>query len=238
MKHHEHVYIGGLFGGANNSSIYSSFANGKLRISDAVSSSMIMGGLIGLAAGTTKVVNSYVDDPMDMSAALIGGTGADDVGGLFGTSGGITNGYVSATVDGGADSDRVGGLRAGAVDATITSSYYDMGKVITTAADTERALGTAVSAAQLMGCTQGAPIDADSPPAGGCTTLYDGWSDAIWDFGDAGQLPALKYSPISEVAGDECSDTTGVDADELAANFRPNAIAQPYCGKLLPGQGR
>ena len=230
------IFIGGLVGRAGAGlAVYSSFASGRLQVS---SSSANTGGLFGETANGSTVANSYVGDPADMSAALNGGPEVDQIGGILSLGGTtITNSYVSATIDGMAGTDNVGGL-VGKLTSSVTSSYYDMGKLTIGSGDTENAGGTAVSAAQLTGCTQGAPIDADSPPAGGCGSLYTGWSDAIWDFGDAEQLPALKYSPISAVAGDECSPTTGVDADELAANFRPNAIAQPYCGKLLPGQGR
>ena len=222
----------GSLGGA----IYSSFNSGTLTAA-AKTSTANLGGLVGGISGSDGTVdNSYV------GGTLQGSSQGDIVGGLSGNGGPrTTNSYVSASVNGGVGADFVGGL-VGAGSLMAMTSYYNDANVKVanddgSAPDTKSNPGMMVTDAQLRGCKQGAPIDTGNDP-GGCINLYVGWEDKFWDFGTRMELPALKYSPISEVAGDECSPTTGVDAAELAANFRPNAIAQPYCGKLLPGQGR
>ena len=239
-------FIGGLSGTLDGrSAIYSSFANGRLQLS---SGSANLGGLAGETFSGSTVANSYVDDPADMSAALTGSPEVDQIGGLASRGGtAITNSYVSATIDGMAGADNVGGL-VGFDSSTVTSSYYDMGTLTIGSGDTENMiedamgtpiglLGTPASAAQLMGCDESStPLTGNPATLTGCDGIYVGWSPAIWDFGTAEQLPALKYAQIDEVAGDECSSTDGAAVADLP--FRPNAIAQPYCGTLLPGQGR
>ena len=223
---------GGLVG-TTGGAIYSSFASGMLTAADKTFNSRL-GGLVGTIIGSDATVdNSYV-------GGSVQGSPQDDViGGLSGSSGPTTtNSYASATIDGGAGADFAGGL-VGTLVPTVTNSYYDDAKVtVVTAgddADTKNTTGTAVSDAQLRGCKQAAPIDTTNDP-GGCANLYVGWSDTFWDFGARMQLPVLKYAQITAVAGSDCSEPGGAAIDSLP--FRPNALAQPYCGKLQRGQTR
>ena len=252
------VDIGGLVGILISEStiIYSSFAAGEVHISDAdgdappLTEPIGLGGLVGYSifpADPASIVNSYA------GGAVAGDATKDAVGGLVGNVFSllrVSKSYVSATVNGLDNVNGVGGLigLGPPDDSGFVDSYYDEDKVTIGDDDVHnmfadsmgdmRPIGTPVTDAQLTGCTHGAAIDTASPPAGGCSSLYTGWDSAIWDFGTSTQLPALKYAQIPDVGGDECSSTAGVGAAELAANFRPNAIAQPYCGKLQLGQGR
>ena len=222
---------GGLVG-VLSGAIYSSFASGMITAADKTTNSR-PGGLVGSVFGSdATMTNSYVGGSVQGSPHA-----PDAVGGLSGLGGPrTTNSYVSAAVDSGNGGDNVGAV-VGALNPGVMNSYYDDAKVTAAPVDTKSNVGTAVSDAQLRGCDESSTPLTDSSVTE-CANLYVGWSDTIWDFGTSTQLPALKYAQITAVAGSDCSDTTGVDAAVLAANFRPNAIAQPYCGKLQRGQGR
>ena len=241
--------IGGLVGGTNGSDdIYNSFSTGTVMVSDVdggEGSSVLthVGGLVGFVVDSSaEVVSSYA------SGAVTGRSAMDIIGGVIGSnneSSVLRRSYSSATVNGGGGTNFGGGLigyEQAPLGVGSTNNYYNTDLLTFTSSTTRNATGTAVSADQLTGCGRdGKPLNG---PTTECTvtmgsetiSLFAGWSSAIWDFGTSRQLPALKYALIGRADGAECSRTAGVTVADLP--FRPNDIAQPYCGKLLPGQGR
>ena len=231
---------GGLIGSGVapiNITINSSFATGAVTVGTTAAN---LGGLIGgNVTSQSNIANSYV------GGALTGGSAADSIGGLIGLGGGsarISNSYVSSTIDGAGEADNVGGLIGNGSLGTDSNNYYDTAKVAVVTSnpaeatdDTENTAGTAASDAQLRGCDESdTPLDSSVT---GCDGIFVGWSPDIWDFGTSAQLPALKHAEISGISGERCSAPDD-GAAVASLPFRPNAIAAPYCGKLLRGQGR
>ena len=212
-------HVGGLVGHNVGGAITASYANVTAR--GGAGGLNKVGGLVGENSGGGTITASYATGTAD------GGMGHDDfVGGLAGHNEGgtITASYASGDVDGGnGDGDIVGAL-VGLQDSggTITASYGFGVKERDEQAgiDSEPTTNTATRAAALTAGTAGANTNAgvewDQDTSG---TL------GAWDFGDANQPPALRYSDY---------DGTGSDNDiDYCADF---AVANIQCGTLIPGQ--
>ena len=111
------IYIGGLVGLQNSSSITASYATGAADGGDG--NSDYVGGLVGWQSGSS-ITASYATGP------AAGGDGDEDsVGGLVGRNdGSITASYATgAAVGGDGDDDFVGGLVGVLFGGSITASY-------------------------------------------------------------------------------------------------------------------
>ena len=237
--------VGGLVGGlttkAPTLAIRNSFADGE------VSGSGDLGGLVGLLLSLAAMIaDSYAIGAVTGSAAE-----KENVGGLvgqafFGPSVSVATSYARGPVDGNAGADKVGGLVGvqPSIGELFTNSYHS-GNVAddpaATASDTIDTIsmdGSQQTVPQLQGCGADGSTLPDAATGLVCTGLYTNWSTDNWDFGMATQFPALKYAELDDTMSADCSPLPDgmmlADLDLL----RPNPIAQPYCGKLLPGQGR
>ena len=127
-----------------------------------------VGGLVGTSAGAAAISDSYASGRVAGTFPEIG------IGGLVGQAQTpIRASYATAHVSGSAGT--VGGL-VGSVDGgSVTASYWD----------------TATSGRPTGSHGQGRPSAQLQAPTG-ARGLYATWSTAHWDFGTAGQYPALK----------------------------------------------
>ena len=230
--------VGGLVGAlttkAPTLAIRNSFADGEVR------GSGDLGGLVGLLLSPVAMIaDSYARGAVD------GKAGADNVGGLVGQSflgPSVATSYARGPVDGKAGADKVGGLVGlrSSIDELFTNSYHSGNIKPDPGSDTDTISmdGSQQTVPQLQGCGADDSTLSDAATGLDCTGLYTGWSTTKWDFGTATQFPALKYNEFTETSSADCSPLPDgmmlADLDLL----RPNSIAQPYCGKLLPGQGR
>ena len=189
--------VGGLVG-LGRGTIRNSYATGDVR-GNGAGGSRGVGGLVG--ASFNNIVDAYA------TGAVVGGSGADRLGGLVGNLNvsNINNSYATGTVDDGdstAGSDIIGGL-ARAVSGTISDSYFS--GMIDGAVSSD---SNARTAAQLQ-----AP---DS--VGG---IYSAWSARNWGFGSASQFPALKS--YVDANGDGDNEDVGEEGVLLCGQPAPRA---------------
>ena len=230
------VNIGGLAGG-NLGTIHSCVTDVDITASDA--SYNRIGGLVGELVATSDesttgiLINSYA------AGQLNGGSGTDWLGGAIGHQGEFTtirNIYFTGDIFGGDGDDFVGGLvgvnsgafleygfATGVVDgqggtdhgfaisSDVTQGFYVVQSYFVNAPQ-----GSFTPVTQVIQRTL-EQLRSDLPGAG----RYIDWSPRVWDFGNAEQLPALRYSTDIGV----CSTT---------ASYNP--LQPPQCGSLLPGQ--
>ena len=224
--------IGGLVG-YNDGTITNSYTLGSV-VSNGSRGSRI-GGLVGYNGGT--IANGYATGDI---------SGFDNVGGLVGSNGGtVTNGYAVGSVSG---YEAVGGLighfyndsnssvKNSYAVGKVTGSQYVGGLIANTVCS--EALGTNCTGAvasywntdttgQLtsdggIALTTEQMITPTAPNANN-PSRYSGWTTTDWDFGNAHQYPAIRYSGYCEMAGNNIYRNEG-------------DIKQPDCGDLLPGQ--
>ena len=191
-------YVGGLTATMEASAIDRSYATG-----DVYGNGDSVGGLSGRVFSTggyggTSITNSYAWGHV---------TGNNSVGGLVGEtintgdSTSISYSYASGQVTG---NSLVGGLLGSSVDdngGTLSiASFWDE----TTSGQSTSVIGTGLTTTQLT-CPE-------SGLSSGCKSLFSGWNEAIWDFGNSEQYPALIIDSITH----RDSDGDGV-FDELDA---------------------
>ncbi len=157
------IRVGGLVG-ASSGRISASYASGSVS-----GSHNNVGGLVGYSSAAS-IADSY---------ATASVSGNRYVGGLLGLAdgGSITDSYATGSVSG---RNNLGGL-VGRLNlgGTITASYWDADTSgIADDADTDSPEG--LTTTQLQ-----APTSA--------TGIYATWDSGVWDFGDAGRYPALKF---------------------------------------------
>ncbi|MBC6413985.1 MAG: cadherin-like beta sandwich domain-containing protein [Chromatiales bacterium] len=196
-------YVGSLVGW-NNGDITNSYATG------AVTGRSSVGGLVGDNNG--DITNSYATGDVQ---------GRFDVGGLVGENGrlvgdndgDITNSYATGAVAG---SSSVGGL-VGQNYGDITNSY-----ATGTVDGNDNAGGLVGRNSFSSNVTNSRHLSIRElrlPTT--ATGIYSAWSTADWDFGNASQYPALKY-------------TRGPDGNNPACGI----AGKPNCGSLLVNQFR
>ena len=189
----------GALAGRSFGSVAASYSTGYVR----GGGNGVIGGLVGYLLGSARVTASY------STAAVAGDSTAQHVGGLVGTmaSGSrIDASYSTGTVTSGGALN-LGGL-VGSGAAAVVASYWD-----TTA--------SAITAAGGGGTGQ---ATADLQTVLGYTGIYAGWNvdidgvaggDDPWDFGLAGQYPALKYGGMDPAEQREALVDYDVDGDKL-----------------------
>ena len=184
-------FVGGLVGDAENNRIDASYYVGSVNGRDFV------GGLVGENGSSAGEISA--------SYATGSVSGNSNIGGLVGlhNSGAITNSYATGSISGNSD---VGGLVGEGVSSAITDSYAtgsvsgnsDVGGLV------GRLQSSTVTASYWDKDTSGIADDADTDSPEGRTTtqlqaptsasgIYAAWDSTVWDFGDAGRYPALKY---------------------------------------------
>ena len=185
----------GLFGGGG---VNSEFRNvGVVDVS--VTGGFFVAGLTGVNYG--RITVTY-------ATGSVSGSGSNSVfvGGLVAqNSGSITASYATGSVSG---NGNVGGLVGASFALTDVTDSYAAGSVSTTGnfgGLIGAVAGTAdVTASYWDTDTSGIADDADAASPEGRTTtqlqapttasgIYAAWDAALWDFGDAGRYPALKY---------------------------------------------
>ena len=181
-------YIGGLVGQATAGIVRNSYATGAVR-GNALGSTGV-GGLVGFNA--ILVEDSYA------TGDVVGGSGADTIGGLFGsftTLGSVNRSYATGRVDDGdgdsATADNIGGLSGLTPgSATISASYYSgminsisIGGGVVTGDRVSSAVGATVIPRSTTDALQMSDTD---------DAIYSTWDTRNWDFGAVSQFPALK----------------------------------------------
>ncbi len=233
-------YVGSLIG-YNNGSIANSYVTGSVTgeyhkvgglagyndgsiansyATATVSSQGSSGGLVGVnEAGS--IANSYATGSV---------TSSDASGGLVGgNTGSITNSYAAGTVSG--IVNKAGGLAGWSnVGASISGINYFV--------DNDGG-NDGVGEGSCSGCTQRTIVQLTQLDS------VSGWADTNWSFGEAPQLPTLKYAQVAthctdpsyttketcEAAsvpaspkywlseGDECDGRTGIDCGVLVGSY-------------------
>ena len=231
------IYIGGLVGFQQNSSIFACYATGNADGGEGKSD--WVGGLVGFQTNSS-IFASYATGPVD------GGAGDEDyVGGLVGNQldGSIFASYATGPVDGGAGGgDSVGGLVGNQKGNNIFACYATgdvdggsgsdtvgklVGNELNTNGTASYGFGSVVNGTTNLG-TDG------SPPVTHAVllTLSNAgsiWSNAAsgtagaWDFGDNTIAPRLLYNDY---------DGSG---SMFGCSGRP-IILLPSCGSVIPGQ--
>ena len=190
--------VGGLVG-RNMGLVAASYSTGYVRSG----SQGIVGGLVGHILGSGRVTASY------SMAAVAADSSAQHVGGLVGTmsSGSrIDASYSTGTVTSGAALNVAGLVGSGA--AAVAASYWDTTASATTAAGgggTGQATADLQTVLGYAGIYAGWNVDIDGVAGG----------DDPWDFGLAGQYPALKYGGMDPAEQREALVDYDVDGDKL-----------------------
>ena len=190
--------VGGLVG-RNMGLVAASYSTGYVRSG----SQGIIGGLVGHILGSGRVTASY------SMAAVAADSSAQHVGGLVGTmsSGSrIDASYSTGTVTSGAALNVAGLVGSGA--AAVAASYWDTTASATTAAGgggTGQATADLQTVLGYAGIYAGWNVDIDGVAGG----------DDPWDFGLAGQYPALKYGGMDPAEQREALVDYDVDGDKL-----------------------
>ena len=174
--------IGVIGSAAADSIINNSYATGNssaIMVLDGAGVIMT-GGLVGQKGANSRIENSYATGNSNTSCR-----GGDCTsGGLVGlNSGAIVNSYAigNSSLSGNGNTASGGLIGFPDTDTTITRSY----RVQNTGTSTD---GDNRTLAQLRCPTS--PGDSDCTP-----TTYDGWDDAIWNFGTNTDLPTLFDLP-------------------------------------------
>ena len=187
-----HTYAGGLVGYVNSGgSVSASYAGGAVSANTVShANNALAGGLVGFLSSGASVSASYAR--ATSAAVTTGITGGSYAGGLVGRQNGniiasFSTGKPTATGDGTVTAGGLAGRRTG---GTTSNSYWDT-----------EASGVSTSAAGVGKTTS----ELQTPAAYGTNTstdIYANWdldldsdntNDDPWDFGTAGQYPALKY---------------------------------------------
>ena len=184
--------VGVLVGLKSGASIAAGRAAGAID-GDGGSDSDAVGGLVGAQFGGSITASYATGD-------AAGGEGTDTVGGLVGIqSGTITASYATGTADGGEGTDTVGGL-VGVQSGTDTIiASYGFGEVMS-----EEVEGSDGSK-KPDGVDTVDQLTADNAGAD--------WSDS-WDFGETGQIPALKGDGGALLPGQDTMSISGPSAVE------------------------
>ena len=202
---------GGLVG-QSNGRIINSYATGEVRTTGDRA-----GGLVGDNRG--QIINSY-------AAADV--FGANQVGGLIGTGGVVTDSYAVGAVNG--SGREVGGL-VGAANSAVDYSYWD-----TDTSDQNSSAGGLGQTTRQLQSGRAQSFDA--------TAAYYNWRDDTWSFGTDTQYPILKYAQNPDVDGPRsCGEdlpacgslispelhlNRGLKSIKLAAGVTQATLSPPY----------
>jgi len=162
--------VGGLVGQLTQSSITASYSTAAV----SVSNTGICGGLVGYAS-TGTIENSFAAGSVTCPS-YVGGL----VGYMQNTT--ILDSYAAGAVSGNSSLGGLVGMSLGG--NAITAGYWDT--EASGQATSGGNLGTGLTTTEMQ-CPTG-------PDDTGCkvgTTIYQGWSAALWDFGTSSQYPAL-----------------------------------------------
>ncbi len=172
--------------------VFQSYANVRL-LQDTNATLARIGGLIGQNEAT--VVDSYAAGEVILNAT---GNVSGALGGLIGddqqiartTRGGhgVDNSYARGTLSVSSGSINNNGGLVGRLGANIpAASYWDT----ETTGRSNSAGGTGLTTLEMQ---------APTAPGAAAGDTYHGWDANKWDFGNAGQYPALNWLPVSVAA--------------------------------------
>ena len=175
---HGQRWVGAVAGLSNGGTIAASWSGG------AVLGDRTVGGLIGANNGAGRVIACYshasahAEDPSPSSGAALGGL----VGYNIGTASVIAS-YATGAATSTSGAFYLGGLVGENDSGTITNSYYDTSTSVSSGPGSGQSTAALQTVLDYIGVYAAWNVNVDGVAG----------NDDPWDFGQAGEYPALKY---------------------------------------------
>ena len=190
----------GAVAGVNNGTVAASWSGG------AVLGDRTVGGLIGANNGAGRVIACYshasahAESPSQSSGASLGGL----VGYNIGTASVIAS-YATGAATSTSGAFYLGGLVGENDSGTITNSYYDTSTSVSAGPGSGQSTAALQTVLGYAGVYANWNVNVDGVTGG----------DDPWDFGQAGEYPALKYGGMDPAKQREGNGDYDRDGDRL-----------------------